>query len=111
MQSWLAEQCRFEFVRFVLFEMNTNRTMVCSVRVRLEQNRTRVSVFGATSEQNRTMPLFGSVRCGTELEQTEQDLGMFCSVLFVQLAISDSMTVWCCGEPPYEPKGRDILPN
>src|SRR5437660_187520 len=73
-QIWIAEQCRFEFVRFVRFET--------------EQNRTRVLVFVATSEQNRIMPLFGSVQCGAELEQTEQALEMFCSVLFVQLAIS-----------------------
>src|SRR5947207_2939188 len=81
----------------------------CSVRVRVEQSRTRVSMFGATSEQNRTMPLFGSVRCGAELEQTEQDLEMFCSVLFVRLAISGPMQRRCAvGNPvviPARPSG------
>ena len=38
---------------------------------------------------NRTGVVFGSVRCGAELEQTEQGPILFCSFLFVRLAISD----------------------
>ena len=37
---------------------------------------------------NRTRVLFGSVRCGAELELTEQDLGNVLFCLFVRIAIS-----------------------
>src|SRR6266496_5134484 len=60
----------------------------CSVRVRFEQNRTRISMFEILPNTNRTRVLFGSVRCGAELEQTEQDLENVLFCLFVRLAIS-----------------------
>jgi hypothetical protein len=60
----------------------------CSVRVRFEQNRTRISMFENLPNTNRTRTLFGSVRCGAELEQTEQDLENVRFGLFARLAIS-----------------------
>ena len=52
----------------------------CSVRVRVEQNRARVSMFEILPNTNRARVLFGSVRCGAELEQTKHVLE---NVLFV----------------------------
>src|SRR5947207_12884252 len=50
-QSWLTEQCRFEFVRFVRFEAEQNKGIVRKL-------------------QNRTDPLFGSGSSRTELFRT-----------------------------------------
>ena len=46
-------------------------------------------MFEILPNTNRTRVLFGSVRCGAELEQTEQDLENVLFCLFVRLAISD----------------------
>ena len=54
-----------------------------------EQNRTRVSMFETLPNTNRTRVVFGSVRCGAELEQTEQDPENVLFCLFVRLAISE----------------------
>ena len=51
-------------------------------------NRTQLSKFEILLNANRTRVLFGSVRCGAELEQTERDLGNVLFGLFVRLAIS-----------------------
>jgi hypothetical protein len=45
-------------------------------------------MFENLPNTNRTMTLFGSVRCGAELEQTEQDLENVRFGLFVRLANS-----------------------
>src|SRR5438046_10010519 len=59
----------------------------CSVRVRFEQSRTRISMFENLPNTNRTRTLFGSVRYGAELEQTEHDLENVRFGLFARLAI------------------------
>ena len=45
-------------------------------------------MFENPPNTNRTRTLFGSVRCGAELEQTEQDLKNVRFGLFARLAIS-----------------------
>src|SRR5438045_640407 len=75
--TWLVRTCR-----------TRTEQRYCSVRVRFEQNRTRVSMFESLTNTNRTRALFGSVRSGAELEQTEQDLKNVRFGLFVRLAIS-----------------------
>jgi len=50
-------------------------------------------MFETLTNTNRTKVLFGSVRCGAELEQTEHDLENVLFCLFVRLAISDD-EVW-----------------
>ena len=45
-------------------------------------------MFETLMNTNRTRVLFGSVRCGAELEQTEHDFENVLFCLFVWLAIS-----------------------
>jgi len=71
-QSWPAEQCRFEFVRFVRFETEQNKGIV-----RKEPNRTD-PLFGSCSfRTEQARPLGSSVR-----DEHEPNKGLFGSSLF-----------------------------
>jgi hypothetical protein len=53
-------------------------------------------MFETLTNTNRTTVLFGSVRCGAELEQTEHDFENVLFCLFVRLAISGTL-LWTVG--------------
>src|SRR5439155_22925283 len=72
-QRWLAEQCRFEFVLFVLFEAEQNKAIVrklpnrtdplfCSCSSRTEQVKALRSSVRDEHEQNRGAVRFEIVR-------------------------------------------------